>query len=89
MRVVLQRIWGIFGLIAFFSGGLCLDSWGSFAPVLALYDPFGVDVPLNIDITHTLIAFKVILRSFGALSIFRNLGLMIRDGRNILSGYNS
>ncbi len=24
-----------------------------FAPVLALYDPFGVDVPLNLDITHS------------------------------------
>ncbi len=24
-----------------------------FTPVLALYDPFGVDVPLNFDITHT------------------------------------
>ncbi len=23
-------------------------------PVLALYDPFGVDVPLNLDITHSL-----------------------------------
>ena len=28
-----------------------------------------------------LVAFKVILRSFRALSIFRNLGLMIRDRR--------
>ncbi len=37
--------------IAFFSSGLCLDS-GQFTPVLALYDPFGVDVPLNFDITH-------------------------------------
>ncbi len=27
--------------------------------------------------TFGLVAFKVILRSFGALSIFRNLGLMI------------
>ncbi len=26
-----------------------------FTPVLALYDPFGVDVPLNLDITHSLI----------------------------------
>ncbi len=25
-----------------------------FTPVLALYDPFGVDVPLNLDITHSL-----------------------------------
>ncbi len=25
-----------------------------FTPVLALYDPFGVDVPLNFDITHSL-----------------------------------
>ncbi len=24
-----------------------------FTHVLALYDPFGVDVPLNFDITHT------------------------------------
>ncbi len=24
-----------------------------FTPVLALYDPFGVGVPLNLDITHT------------------------------------
>ncbi len=31
------------------SGGLCADT-----PVLALYDPFGVDVPLNLDITHSL-----------------------------------
>ena len=31
--------------------------------------------------TFGLVAFKVILRSFGALSIFRNLGLMIRDMR--------
>ncbi len=29
--------------------------------------------------TFVLLAFKVILRSFGALAIFRNLGLMIRD----------
>ena len=35
------------------------------------------------------VAFTVILRSFGALSIFRNLGLMIRDRRNISSDYNS
>ncbi len=36
-----------------------------FTPVLALYDPFGVDVPLNLDITHThyLIYHKVWLRS--------------------------
>ncbi len=27
---------------------------GQFTPVLALYDPFGVDVPLNFDITHSL-----------------------------------
>ncbi len=27
---------------------------GQFTPVLALYDPFGVDVPLNFDITHLL-----------------------------------
>ncbi len=27
---------------------------GQFTPVLALYDPFGVDVPLNVDITHSL-----------------------------------
>ncbi len=26
---------------------------GQFTPVLALYDPFGVDVPLNFDISHT------------------------------------
>ncbi len=32
--------------------------------------------------TFGLVAFKVILRSFSALSIFRNLGLMIRDRRN-------
>ncbi len=25
---------------------------GQFTPVLALYDPFDVDVPLNVDITH-------------------------------------
>ncbi len=36
---------------------------------------------------HT--AFNVILRSSGALSIFRNLDLMLRDRRNILSGYES
>ncbi len=29
-------------------------SWGRFTPVLALYDPFGVDVPLNFDITHSI-----------------------------------
>ncbi len=34
--------WTLFGLI------------GQFTPVLALYGPFGVDVPLNFDITHTL-----------------------------------
>ncbi len=39
--------------ITFFSSGLCLDS-EQFTPVLALYDPFGVDVPLNFDITHSL-----------------------------------
>ncbi len=38
--------------IIFFSSGLCLDS-GQFTPALALYDPFGVDVPLNVDITHS------------------------------------
>ena len=27
---------------------------GQFSPVLALYDPFGVDVPLNCDIIITL-----------------------------------
>ncbi len=27
---------------------------GYFTPVLALYDPFGVDVPLNFDITHSI-----------------------------------
>ncbi len=26
---------------------------GHFTPALALYDPFGVDVPLNFDITHS------------------------------------
>ena len=31
--------------------------------------------------TFALVAFKVILRSFSALSISHNLGLMIRDGR--------
>ncbi len=31
--------------------------------------------------TFGLVPLKVILRSFGALSSFRNLGLMIRDGR--------
>ncbi len=40
--------------ITFFSSGLCLDSQGSFTPVLAPYDPFGVDVPLNFGITHSL-----------------------------------
>ncbi len=25
-----------------------------FTPVLTLYDPFGVDVPLNLDNTHSL-----------------------------------
>ncbi len=34
--------WTLFGLI------------GKFTPVLALYDPFGVDVPLNFDITHSI-----------------------------------
>ena len=33
--------------------------------------------------TFGLVAFKVILRSFGALAIFRNLGLMIRDRRKL------
>ena len=32
--------------------------------------------------TFRLVAFKVILRSFGALTIFRNYGLMIRGRRN-------
>ncbi len=37
--------------ITFFSSGLCLDSFiGQFTPALALYDPYGVDVPLNVDI---------------------------------------
>ena len=31
--------------------------------------------------TFGLVVFKVMLRSFGALSIFRNLDLMIRDRR--------
>ncbi len=38
--------------------------------------------------TFDLVAFNVILESFGALSIFRNLRLMIR-GKNILSGCKS
>ena len=32
--------------------------------------------------TFGLVAFKVILRSFAALLIFRNLGLMIRDRKH-------
>ncbi len=32
-------------------------------------------------VTFGLVAFKVILRSLGALSIFHNMGLMIRDRR--------
>ncbi len=32
----------------------CSGLIGQFTPVLALYDPFGVDVPLNFDITHSL-----------------------------------
>ena len=39
--------------------------------------------------TFSLVAFNVILMSFGALLIFRNLDLMITDGREHLSGYNS
>ncbi len=35
---------------AFFSSGLCFDLQCSLHLFLALYDPFGVDVPLNIDI---------------------------------------
>ncbi len=35
----------------------------------------------NIRRTFGLLAFKVNLRSFGALVIFRNLGLLIRDRR--------
>ncbi len=31
--------------------------------------------------TFGLVAFKIILRVFSALAIFRNLGLMIRDRR--------
>ncbi len=31
-----------------------------FTPVLALYDPFGVDVPLNLDITHSFISDAII-----------------------------
>ena len=27
--------------------------------------------------------------SFGALSVFRNFGLMIKDGKNTFSGHNS
>ncbi len=49
--------------ITFFSSGLCLDSWGGFAPVLALCDPFGVDVPLNLDNTHSLTPRRQALQS--------------------------
>ncbi len=45
--------------MTFFSGGLCLDSLGRSTPVLALYDPFGVDVPLNFDITHSVVQADV------------------------------
>ncbi len=30
---------------------------------MALYDPFGVDVPLNLDITHSPILFRVIYQN--------------------------
>ncbi len=36
--------------ITFFSSGLFWTP--RFTPVFALYDPFGVNVPLNFDITH-------------------------------------
>ncbi len=32
-----------------------------FTRVLALYDPFGIDVPLNLDITHSRISRNKIL----------------------------
>ncbi len=35
--------------ITFFSSGL-FRLIGQFTPILALYDPFGVEVPLNFDI---------------------------------------
>ena len=35
--------------------------FSSFTPVLALYDPFGVGVPLNLDITHSPMEFTFIL----------------------------
>ncbi len=41
-----------------YSSRPCLDSV-QFTPVLALYDPFGVDVPLNLDITYSLMGVKV------------------------------
>ena len=34
---------------------------GQFTPVLALYDPFGVDVPLNFDITHSLSQIELVV----------------------------
>ncbi len=40
-------------IITFFSSGL-FGLIGQFTPVLAQCDPFGVDLPLNFDITHSL-----------------------------------
>ena len=45
------------------------EIWGMWVVIKHTWDSFG------------LIAFKVILRSFGALSNFRDLDLMIRDRR--------
>ncbi len=39
--------------------------------------------------TFGLVAFTVILRSFTALLISPNLGLIVRDKENISIGYNS
>ena len=38
--------------ITFFSSGLLFRLIVQFTHVLALYDPFGVDVPLKFDITY-------------------------------------
>ncbi len=67
-----------------------------FTSVLALYDAFGVDVPLNFDITHSLITRtlkpillgeSVRLASLSAVSITNFSNLFVRLLLNVMSGF--
>ncbi len=48
-----------------------------FTHVLALYDPFGVDVPLNFDITHSLTHNIPVYQLHKKLKIFNMLNVYV------------